>query len=338
MLGKLPMAVIGTGHFGLYHAQKIAASDAAELVGIADIDPERAAEVGSELGVAAFSDHRELLGRVKAASITVPTQAHFDIARDCLTAGIHVLVEKPISDSLSTADALIALARTKGLILQVGHLVRFSGVAQALQRHVSQPLYIDSVRITPFSGRSTDVNVVLDLMIHDIDLVLSLVDSPILTIDAAGAPVFTDHEDICSARIKFANGCIATITASRISFKTERRMRIFQPSSYLSVNFDTQTMIIARKTDEEGGGATADIAEESYDEVDALEREIEDFIACVREGRRPLVGGEEGRRALEAALVATRELQAHADFVMAVNRSPDLKDPLKHPLKRQLGG
>ena len=321
---KLPMAVIGTGHFGTYHAQKIAASQHAELVAVADIDIARAKAVGEKLGVPAVSDFRELLGKIAAASVTVPTQAHFDVARECLDHGIHVLVEKPITDSLATADALVELARSRERILQVGHLVRFSGVAEALRRHVTRPLYIDSVRIAPFSGRSTDVNVVLDLMIHDIDLVLSLVDSPILAIDAAGAPVFTDHEDICTARIKFANGCIATITASRISFKTERRMRIFQPSSYLSVNFDSQSLSIARRAGDGVSATAVDIREESYEEVDALEREVEDFIACVREGRRPIVSGEEGRRALEAALVATRELQAHARFVMEANSGQGL--------------
>ena len=324
MSRRLPMAVIGTGHFGTYHARKIAASDNAALVAVADIDPERAKAAGEAFGVAAVSDYRELLGKVAAACVTVPTQSHFEVARDCLNAGLHVLVEKPITDSLASADALIALARSRDRILQVGHLVRFSGVAESLRRHVTKPLYIDSVRITPFSGRSTDVNVVLDLMIHDIDLVLSLVDSPILSVDAAGAPVFSNQEDICNARIKFANGCIATITASRISFKTERRMRIFQPSSYLSVNFDAQSLSVVRRAGDADQAAAVDIREESYDEVDALEREIESFIDCVHEGRQPLVGGAEGRRALEAALVATRELQAHTRFVMDASSEPEL--------------
>lgn len=324
MSRRLPMAVIGTGHFGTYHAQKIAASDNAVLVAVADIDPDRARAAGEAFGVPAVSDYRELLGKVSAASVTVPTQSHLEVARDCLNAGLHVLVEKPITDNLASADALIALARSRNRILQVGHLVRFSGVAESLRRLVTKPLYIDSVRITPFSGRSTDVNVVLDLMIHDIDLVLSLVDSPILSVDAAGAPVFSDHEDICNARIKFANGCIATITASRISFKTERRMRIFQPSSYLNVNFDAQSLSVVRKADDAAQAAAVDIREETYDEVDALEREIESFIDCVHHGRQPLVDGEEGRRALEAALVATRELQSHTRFVMEASREPEL--------------
>ena len=320
MSGRLRVAVIGAGHFGQFHAEKIAASENAELVAVADIDRVKAEAVGNALKVPAVTDHRELFGNINAASITVPTHAHFAVARDCLDQGLHVLVEKPITDRLATADALIALARARNCILQVGHLVRFSGVAEALRRHATHPLYIDSVRITPFRSRGTDVNVVLDLMIHDIDLVLSLVNTPILSIDAAGAPVFTDHEDICSARIKFANGCIATITASRISFKTERRMRIFQPNSYLAVNFDAQSLTIARRAAGESPPSAVDIAEETYEEVDALKQEIESFITCVREGRRPVVGGEEGRQALEAALIATSELQAHARFVRETNR------------------
>jgi predicted dehydrogenase len=324
MSDKVRMAVIGTGHFGTFHAQKIAASDRANLVAVADIDPERAAAVGAALNVPAVTDYRELLGKIDAASITVPTHAHFEVARECLDNGIHVLVEKPITDRLATADDLIALAKARNCVLQVGHLVRFSGVSESLRRHATQPLYIDSVRITPFSGRSTDINVVLDLMIHDIDLVLSLVNAPILSIDAAGAPVFTDQEDICSARIKFANGCIATITASRISFKTERRMRIFQPNSYLSVNFDAQTLTVARRAAGDSPRSAVDISEEKYEEVDALAQEIESFIDCVREGRRPVVDGELGRQALEAALIATRELQAHARFVMDASHDPGL--------------
>lgn len=323
MSDRLRMAVIGVGHFGTYHAQKILASRHAVLTAVAEVDPAKAEVAAATLKVPAVRDYRELFGSVDAVSVTVPTQVHFQVARDFLDRGIHVLVEKPITDRLATADALIALARARGCVLQVGHLVRFTGLAEALRRYVTQPLYFDSVRITPFSGRGTDVNVVLDLMVHDIDLVLSLVNAPILSIDAAGAPVFTDREDICSARIKFATGCIATITASRISFKTERRMRIFQLNSYLAVNFDAQRLTIARRP--EGGSlATAvDIVEETFAEVDALEQEIESFISCVREGRRPVVGGAEGRQALEAALVTTAEIQAHARFVQEANHDSE---------------
>ncbi len=323
MSGKLPMGVIGTGHFGTFHAQKVAASERAELVAVADIDIARAKEVGDSLGAEAYSDYRELFGKVEAVCIAVPTHAHFETAMDCLSNGLHVLIEKPIADTLEAADALIALAKEKDRILQVGHLVRFSGVAAALRSHATRPLYIDSLRITPFQGRGTDVNVILDLMIHDIDLVLSLVDSPITDIDAAGAPVFTENEDICNARIKFANGCIATITASRISFKTERRMRIFQPRNYLSVNFDEQSLNVVRRDEQGNVFPGVDIAEHRYEEVDALEQEIESFITCVQKNQRPLVAGEEGRQALEAALIVTRKLQEHARFVLSANDGSD---------------
>ncbi len=325
MSGKLPMAVIGTGHFGKFHAQKIVASQRAELCAVADIDAARAKEVGDSLGVRSVSDYRELFGEVEAVCIAVPTHAHHAVASDCLSQGLHVLIEKPIADSLEAADSLIALAKEHDRILQVGHLVRFSGVAAALRNHATRPLYIDSLRITPFRGRGTDVNVILDLMIHDIDLVLSLIDAPIIEIDAAGAPVFSENEDICNARIKFANGCIATITASRISFKTERRMRIFQPSNYLSVNFDEQSLNVVRRAKEGNVLPGVDIAEHRYEEVDALEQEIESFITCILENKAPLVGGEEGRQALEAALTVTRKLQEHARFVMSANSDDDFE-------------
>lgn len=325
MSGKLPMAVIGTGHFGKFHAQKIAASQRAELCAVADIDAARAKEVGDSLGVRSVSDYRELFGEVEAVCIAVPTHAHHAVASDCLAQGLHVLIEKPIADSLEAADSLIALAKEHDRILQVGHLVRFSGVAAALRNHATRPLYIDSLRITPFRGRGTDVNVILDLMIHDIDLVLSLIDAPIMEIDAAGAPVFSENEDICNARIKFANGCIATITASRISFKTERRMRIFQPSNYLSVNFDEQSLNVVRRAAEGNVLPGVDIAEHRYEEVDALEQEIESFITCILENQAPLVGGKEGRQALEAALTVTRKLQEHARFVMSANSDDDFE-------------
>lgn len=325
MAEKLPMAVIGTGHFGKFHAQKVAASQNAELVAVADIDLGRAREVGEALGAEAVSDYRELFGKVDAVCVAVPTHSHHAAASDCLSNGLHVLIEKPIADTLEAADALIALAEKHDRILQVGHLVRFSGVAAALRNHATRPLYIDSLRITPFQGRGTDVNVILDLMIHDIDLILSLVDSPIIDIDAAGAPVFTESEDICNARIKFANGCIATITASRISFKTERRMRIFQSNNYLSVNFDEQSLNVVKRSEQGSMFPGVDIAEHRYEEVDALEQEIESFISCIQEKRPPLVGGVEGRQALEAALVVTRKLQEHARFVMSANEGSDFE-------------
>jgi predicted dehydrogenase len=216
----LRTAVVGVGHFGAWHAEKYAHSQRCELVAVADIDGARAAAVGEPLGVAATADHRQLIGAVDAVSVCVPTGAHYQVAREFLEAGVHVLVEKPMTGRLETADRLIAIAERRGLVLQVGHIERFSSAYFALEKLVTRPLYFESYRIAPYRARGVDVDVVLDLMIHDIDLILALVDSPVASVDAVGAPVLSAQEDIASTRVKFANGCVASITASRVSAKT----------------------------------------------------------------------------------------------------------------------
>jgi len=249
---------------------------------------------------------RDMLGEVDAVSIAVPTRAHFEVAKSFLDAGVHVLLEKPIADD-------------RNLTFQIGHLPRFSGAAEFLRRKLDNPLFIESLRIAPFKPRGTDVSVILDLMIHDLDFILSLVNAPIASIDAAGAPVFSDSEDIANARVKFENGCIANITASRISLKTERQMRIFQADAYIAVDFDTRKtrMVAKRGTGPVAGFSDVDMEEESYEEVDELEREVESFIAAVRGGTPPKVTGEDGLRALEAALAVSDSLKANWDVVEA---------------------
>ena len=317
MKAPLDMAVIGVGHFGRFHAEKIAALDGANLVAVADTDAEKAREIGGKFGAEAVSDFRDLFGRIDAACVVVPTKRHFDVAGACLENGVHVLVEKPITDDLATAKKLVALSERRGRTLQVGHLARFSGVVEALRRQVKRPLYVDSVRIAPYKPRGTDVNVILDLMVHDLDLILSLVDAPPIGLDAAGAPVISPSEDIASARIKFANGCIANITASRISFKTERKMRVFEPDAYTTVDFVTQRIRTLRKGD--GSAAPGlpgiDGDKRRYDEGDALEREIGSFVDAVLNDRAPVVPGADGVRALEAALRVNESLRAHLEFV-----------------------
>jgi predicted dehydrogenase len=311
------MAVVGVGHFGRFHAEKIARSKNARLVAVADIDRRRAAEVARAVGCDAVSDFRDLYGKVDAVTIAVPTHAHYDVARAFMEAGVHVLVEKPVTDDLALADRLIEIARQKDLVFQVGHQMRFTGMVEAVLKRLHRPLFIESIRITPFRGRGTDVNVILDLMIHDIDLILALVDAPILSVDAAGAPVFSDSEDIASARLKFGNGCIANITASRISLKTERRTRIFQPDTYMAVDFDQHTIRTVSRTGRRmpPGLPPVEISEETYQEVDALESEIEAFASAVVDRKPPLVPGEAGREALKAAVMINESLRAHADFV-----------------------
>ena len=319
MAEKLRMGVAGVGHFGKFHAAKIAASTAADLVAVADIDGAQAREIAAANGVSGFSDPSDMLGQIDAVTIAVPTLAHFEVARVFLEAGVHVLLEKPIADNLEDARRLIALAEEKDLVLQIGHLQRFSGAAQFLRRRLDNPLFIESLRIAPFKPRGTDVSVILDLMIHDLDFILSLVRAPIASIDAAGAPVFSDSEDIANARVKFANGCIANITASRISLKTERQMRIFQSDAYIAVDFDKRkTRIIGKKSaGPVAGFSDVDMEEESYEEVDVLEREIEAFIAAVKDGTPPMVSGEDGLRALEAAMSVADSLRANWDIAQA---------------------
>ena len=319
MAKKLKMGVAGVGHFGKFHAAKIAASPAAELVAVADSNGGQAREVAALYGISGFDEPRDMLGQIDAVTVAVPTRAHFEVAQGFLEAGVHVLLEKPIADNLDDAKRLIALAQEKNLVLQIGHLPRFSGAAEFLRQRLNNPLFIESLRIAPFKPRGTDVSVILDLMIHDLDFILSLVRAPIVSIDAAGAPVFSDSEDIANARVKFANGCIANITASRISLKTERQMRIFQSDAYIAVDFDKRkTRIVGKKSaGPVGGFSDVDVEEEGYEEVDELEREVEAFIAAVRDGTPPVVSGEDGLRALEAVLSVADSLSANWDIVQA---------------------
>ena len=243
--------------------------------------------------------------------MAVPTHAHHDVATRLLEAGIHVLIEKPIAETIEQADALVALAAARGRILQVGHLQRFLLRRMQVAERVFRPLYIEATRIAPFKPRGTDVGVVLDLMIHDIDLILALVQSPVLAVDAVGAPVVTTSEDLVNARLRFANGCVATATASRIGFKTERRLRIFQPESYISIDLAERRMVEIHRG--EGPGIVPGLPgiarhEATWADGDDLLAEIADFVDCVREGRQPLVTGADGRRALETAMRVTESL------------------------------
>lgn len=311
-MSRIRCAVIGAGHFGRYHADKYSRIPGAELVAIVDRDAERAAAIAGPLGARAETTIEAVLGDIDAASVAVPTQGHFDTARRLLESGIHVLIEKPITETLAQADALIALAAERRLVLQVGHLQRFLLERLDAKRHIDRPLYIEAVRIAPFKPRGTDVGVVLDLMIHDIDLILAMVQSPITMIDAVGAPVVTAEEDIVNTRLRFANGCVATVTASRISFKTERRLRIFQRESYISIDLQARTLVAMRRGRGQPwfpGLPPIDREEVRFQDGDDLLAEITSFVECVRTGREPVVTGADGRRALEAAMGIATSLQ-----------------------------
>ncbi len=320
---KVRVVVVGVGHFGRYHVQKLSALDSAELVAIADIDPAVRAAAGQEFGCRAVADYRELLSQVDAAIIAVPTLQHHTVAKDFLESGAHVLVEKPIAHTVAEAEDLVSLARDQRRVLQVGHLVRFSGAAQALRQHLVRPLYVESIRIAPFKPRSMDINVVLDLMIHDLDLIMAFVESPLESVDAAGAPVVSASEDIANARLKFTNGCIANITASRISLKTERRMRVFQRDCYLTVDFDAHSI---RKVALAGPRPVEAMPKvvtttESFADADPLRQSIGAFLQSIVEGTPPLVSGHDGVRALDAAVRVTESLRAHAALIAAAGES-----------------
>ena len=302
--GPLRAAVIGAGYLGRFHAQKYAALERAELLAIADPEPQARERLAAELGVAGVADHRELLGRVDAVSVVTPTPLHFAIARDFLDAGAHVLVEKPITVTVDEARELVALAAARKRVLQVGHLERFNPAIVAVEGLLDRPRFIESNRLAPFKPRGTDVSVVLDLMIHDIDLIQNIVGSAVTSIDAVGAPVFTDEIDIANARIRFANGCVADVTASRISMKSERKLRVFQADAYLSIDLQQKVLTLVRKGEPLAAGEMPKVAieERSFDPGDALRDEIESFLRAIESGSRPVVSGEDGLAALETAI------------------------------------
>jgi predicted dehydrogenase len=304
-------AVIGVGYLGRFHAQKYAALPDSRLVAVVDASPEARERVAAEVGCRPVADYRDILGEVDAVSIATPTPLHFPIARECLQHGVHVLVEKPVTETPAQARALIDLAARHGRILQVGHLERFNAAILALEGTLGTPRFIESHRLAPFKERGTDVNVVLDLMIHDIDLIQSLVAAPIESIDAVGASVFSAGLDIANARIRYTNGCVANTTASRVSMKMERKLRLFQDDAYVSIDLQQKVLTIVRKPPA-GTAATPGqvvIEERSYEQGDALRLEIESFLRSIREGRSPVVSGEDGLRALETAIRITELVQ-----------------------------
>lgn len=302
-MNKIKCAVIGTGYLGRFHAQKYQLIPNADLIGVCDLNAEVCNAVSKELNVPAYLDYTELFGKVDAVSIAATTNKHFEIAKGCLEQGIHVLIEKPITETVAQAEELIQLAAKTGAKLQVGHLERFNSARMALDEHLHKPLFIESERLAPFNPRGTDVNVILDLMIHDIDIIQNMVHSPIASIEAQGTPVLTKAIDIANARITFANHCVANVTASRISFKTERKTRIFQEDSYISIDYHKKQLAIFKKGTGEMFPGIPDITsdQKEFAKGDALLEEIKAFLKCIEHGSIPLVTGEEGKYALETA-------------------------------------
>ena len=311
---KIAVGVVGVGYAGRFHAEKYAASKKATLVAVADVVPERAAEVGRKLGAAYVTDYRELFDRVRCVSVAVPTRLHHQVSRDFLAGGIDVLVEKPLAASLDEGRDLVALAKAKGLVLQVGHLERFNPAIRRLEGVIRDPKFVECHRLAPFVERGTDVNVVFDLMIHDIDVIASLVRSPVERVEAVGVAVLTDKPDIANARITFAGGCIANVTSSRVSLKRERKIRFFQPDAYISIDYDQKRAQIYRRPGK--GAGWRDIRAETIEikEGDAMADEIDSFLDTVRSRGLPLVSGEEGLRALEIATMISEQIDKQPAF------------------------
>jgi predicted dehydrogenase len=316
MTRRLRAAVVGVGHLGRLHAEKYAALPDAELVAVVDRDRERARAVATALGVPVLPDHRALVGAVDCASVAVPTRDHAAVTADLLRGGIDVLVEKPLAATAAEGRALLAIAETSGRILQVGHLERFNPALRAAAAVITRPRFLECHRLAPFVERGTDVDVIRDLMIHDLDVIQSFVPAEVAAIESVGVPVLTGAVDIANARLRFADGCIANVTASRVSLKRERKLRIFQADAYVAVDYDQRTVRICRRV----AAATPDglptivASEHDAGEGDPLRDEIAAFVLAVATRAAPLVGGREGLRALELAerIAASLETDAPA--------------------------
>ena len=309
---SLRVAVVGAGYLGRYHAQKYAAMSDVDLVGVVDLDRSRAEAVAAEVGTAAFTDLAPLLNIVDAASIVVPTAAHYETSRAFLEQGVDLLIEKPMTTTLEEADKLIEIAEAKGALIQVGHLERFNSAVVATEDIIANPRFIESHRLSTFKNRGTDVSVVLDLMIHDIDIILNFVRAEVTAIHAAGIPVITEEIDIANARLEFANGCVANVTASRISAKNQRKFRLFQPDAYVSVDFASHEITIIRKNGPPKVGELIPgmaIDQRCFTHGDALDDELKSFVHAVRNRKAPEVTGEMGRDALKTALSIMNQIE-----------------------------
>lgn len=303
MVKPLKVAVIGAGKLGSRHAAQYAKLPHVELVGVCDINEHKAKEVAHEHKTKAFKDYRELLTGVDAASIVVPSHLHHSISKDFMNHNVHLLVEKPITTVLEHADDLLDLAKKKNVILQVGHIERFNSAMRAIKGIIKNPRFIECHRLGPYDPRVVDTGVVLDLMIHDIDIVLDLVKSPIKHVDSVGAFILSKTEDIANSRIRFENNCVCDLTASRVTPDVVRKIRIFQDNAYISLDYVTQEAQIYTKDITGIHHKKIDITK-----GDSLKEELSDFIDCVRSGKRPLVSGQEGRDALALALRVSKQI------------------------------
>jgi len=307
-------AVIGVGYLGKFHAEKYTNITNSELIAVVDANPDVVQNISQNLNVPGLTDYTELKGKVDAVSIVVPTQLHYDTAKFFLENGIHVLLEKPITTTVEEATELVELAKANKLTFQVGHLERFNPAILALKDVIDNPLFIESHRVAPFNPRGADVNVILDLMIHDIDIIMNMVNSKVIRIDASGVKVLSNDIDIANTRLQFENGCVANVTASRAGLKSERKMRLFQHDAYITIDFQNKKLGIHRK----GGGemhpgvSNIESDEQVFEQGDALYSEIESFLNAISNNTKPVVSGEDGCLALETALKITELLKKYS--------------------------
>ncbi len=333
-MNRLRMAVIGVGHLGQHHARILAELPDVELVGVVDANPDQARAIAGRLNTTPFDSCEPLVNRVDAVSVVTPTVHHHRVAAEFLRAGVPALVEKPVCRTVAEADDLIALAAAKAVPFQVGHIERFNPAFEELVKRPICPKFVEAERHGPFTGRSVDIGAVLDLMIHDLDLLLSLVNSTVIGVSAVGAAVFGGHEDMVNARLEFENGCVAHVTASRITRHPKRRLRVWAPEGYAGIDFVTRKLTLVQQSEEVrrhgvrvehlDAAARARLKDEVFGRYlqvlnldgdrkhDQLTAELKHFVDCVRTGRRPRVSGEDGRNALELAERVLAALRSHA--------------------------
>jgi predicted dehydrogenase len=314
----LRVGVVGVGHLGYHHARNYALLDGVTLVGVADPDATNRAKAAKDFGVPGVADAKALIDLgVDAVSVVTPTTTHARVALELIEAGVHVLVEKPIAPKLAEAEQMVAAARQHKRILQVGHIERFNGAVMAVFDAFKEPKFVECHRLSPFPMRGTDVSVVLDLMIHDLDIVRAMDPSDVVSIDAVGVPVFSKSEDIANVRIRFASGCVANITSSRVSVERMRKIRIFAESAYVSTDYSAQEVLVYRK---KPGPVPAGVNPMEYitieplpvEKDEPLKLELASFASCVLTGARPLVSGEDGVRALALAQQVIEFIRSHA--------------------------
>ncbi|MGO9138832.1 MAG: Gfo/Idh/MocA family protein [Syntrophales bacterium] len=312
---KIRVGVVGIGHLGNYHLQKYRELSNCRIVGVVDVKEERARKAAEMYDCLAVSDHRKLMGSVDAVSIAVPTVSHYRIAKDFLEAGIDVLLEKPITTTIDEADELIAIAEAKGLIFQIGLLERFNPAIASLRTVMGKPLFIETHRLHPFFERGTDVDVILDLMIHDLDIILHFVKSPILNVEAVGVSILSEKVDIANARITFSSGCVANVTASRVTGKTMQKIRFFGIEGYHAVDYGKRELVSLCRKNSPGGKVEISANPVEVKILDPLEEEIRSFIESVISRNPPPVTGKEGRDALELALIIAEKVKKSQELL-----------------------